>query len=119
MSVSTEVLSSNRDLIVPLQGSGGDSRRVSNTQTALFPDLLVEVLFGEGIEFLAVLLFDGTTFTVEGLDIVEPCDSAGDPCVYGFEAILQPHVSPVSLEHDPADRQPTNLQLGAELRRDV
>jgi hypothetical protein len=25
----------------------------------------------------------------------------------------------VSLEHDPADRQPTNLQLGAELRRDV
>jgi len=53
------------------------------------------------------------------LDIVEPCNTAQDPSIHRFEAILYNHVSRLLIQHDPTDRQPTNLQLGAELRRDV
>lgn len=73
---------------VPLQGTGSDGRSISNTQTALLADLLVKVLFGEGIEFLAVLLLYGAAFTVEALDVVQPCDTAQDPGIHWFESIL-------------------------------
>jgi len=117
--VNTGTLRVDRDSGIPLQRTRSDGRSISNTQTTLLADLLVEVLFGEGIEFLAVLLLYGAAFTVEGLHVVQPRDAAQDPCIYWFEAILCKHVSWLLVEHDPADRQPTNLQLGAELRRDV
>jgi hypothetical protein len=106
---------------VPFQGAGGHGRSVANTEAGLLAQLLVKVLFGQSVEFLAVLLLDGTAFAVKGLDIIEPCDSACDPGIDGFEGILQPrpHVSPVALDSGAADLQPTNLQLGTELRRDI
>lgn len=117
--VSTRTPELGEELVVPLQRTRSDCWSVAYTQTALLTDLLVKVLFSKGIEFLAVLLFDGTSFTIEGLHIVEPCDATQNPSIHGFEAVLYNHVSPLLVQHDPTDRHPTNLQLGAELRRDV
>jgi hypothetical protein len=91
--VSTGAVRVGIDSGVPLQRAGSDGWGISNTQTALLAELLVKVLFGESIEFLAVLLLDNTAFAVEGLHIVQPCDTTQDPGIYWFEAILYNHVS--------------------------
>lgn len=41
----------------------------------------------------AVLLLNHTSFAIEGLYVIKPCDAAGDPRVGGFEAILPPKMS--------------------------
>jgi hypothetical protein len=62
----------------PLQRAWSDCRRITDTQAAHFPRLLLIVLFGQCAKLLRVLLLDGASFAVELLYVVEPCDASGD-----------------------------------------
>lgn len=73
---------------LPFKRTGSQGRVVANAQVGYFPVLLLKVLLGKRIELCAVFLFDGGSFAVELLDLVEPRDSIVDPGIGGFEAIL-------------------------------
>lgn len=62
----------------PLQRARGDCRRVTDTQAAHFPRLLLIVLLCQCAKLLRVLLLDGASFAVELLYFVEPGDASRD-----------------------------------------
>ncbi len=86
VNLSTHLSGSSEGL--PFERAWRHGGRVSDAQTRRLSRLLLKVLFGQGIELRAVLLFDDAALAVKGLDVVEPGDAVGDPGVGRLEAIL-------------------------------
>ena len=63
---------------VPFQRAGRNRGRVANTKAAHFLCFFLVVLLGQGAELDGIFLLDGTAFSVEVLDVVEPRDAARD-----------------------------------------
>ena len=80
-------------LDVPLEGTWGHCRCVSDAEKCCLAILLLEVLLRESGELCTVLLLDGGSFAVELLDVVEPGDAMASPGIGRFEAILWSSVS--------------------------